>query len=855
MWAGSPVSSASHFDQTAGSAKQIMSTSRLPPCWDEAHSHRHDNGPHHQQVCIEDRSFIHLGPQVFSLAHDVVVQGSPVLFQRVKEAPGSATDGVRTRVPPGEMIDSAPVTVWAGSRQRIWVGVLLVAALTASIVTVIHELWRVPLRVPLAYGGDANGYLTIVKGLANGHWYYTDDRLGHPFGMEMYDFPTADHLQILIYKAIGSVVGGDPALTVNLGYLAGYILIAVTAYLVLTTLGVRPIIAGAIGILYAFLPYHLTRGTNHLFLSGYFAVPLAVLVVLRQYDQPAFLMPDQTHSNRYRWSWRHGWGWLAVGFLIMIGTTGFYYAIFTGLFLIATLVFRLISERDRAAAASTLFLCTILGLTILADLAPTFSYQAANGVNEISVNRTYSDTELYALKPLQMLLPTHNHRVEVLRSPAIKALTTNTTGEGPHSLGLVAAVGLMMVVLRTLARIGVSTPREPHSRTLDKLGVLTIGAILGASVAGFAAGFGLLGLTYIRAWNRITVFVAFFTLAVVALVIDGWTRRSRIGLGAITTISALLVVVGVYDQTPPPSPALDQETAAAWENDRDFFQTVEADVGPNAAIYQLPHVQYPEGGGPHKMIDYDHIRGYLHTDTLSWSYGGVKGRVPEWQTRINTLDTTDKLRAIALMGFDGLYIDRYGYPDGAAALQTELEGATGTTPTISADNRLVFFNIEELANQIRSDTPAAERDGIITALEAPPIQVEYGTGFHGMEGDGTHSWSWATQQANLELSNPSERTRSIILSTELRTGHETPSRVTVRTPGQRVEVQVSNTTGCLRAELALPPGSTTVSFETDAPRVEATGGDPRDLHLQVLNLTADDPAWLSYLDAPQARSC
>jgi phosphoglycerol transferase len=704
------------------------------------------------------------------------------------------------------------------------------------------------------YIGDAISHQMIIKGLTEGHWYYTNDRLGFPFGTELYDFPTADHLQLLLYKMIGFVSGGDPALTVNLGYLAGYILIAVIAYLVLCTIGARPLIAGAIGILYAFLPYHLMRGTGHLFLSGYFAVPLAVLVILRQYDQPAFLTPDPTHPKGHRWSWNHRWGWLAVAFLIIIGTTGFYYAAFTGLFLLATLFLRLIIQRNRTAAASTIFLCAVLGLTVLADLAPTFIYQAANGINEMAVNRTYLETELYAIKPIQLLLPIPNHRIEAFRAPVQTALATGNSGEGPFSIGLVAAFGLAVAILRGLARIGLSSPRDEYSRTLDNLGVLTIGAILGASVGGFFAGFGLLGLTYIRAWNRMTVFVAFFALAVVALVIDRWVRRNDFGFAVVALMSGILVFVGVFDQSGAPSALVDDARAVLWESDRAFFQAVESDVGPNAAIYQLPHVPYPEFSGPNRISDYDHLRGYLHTETLNWSYGGMKGRVPDWQARIDTLGTEAQLRAIALMGFDGLYVDRFGFADNGAVLESEVEAATGIEPIVSSDNRLAFFNIEELAHGIRSNTPATEKEAILAALQAPPIQVEYGPGFHGMEGDGEHTWSWATQEAILELSNPSEGTRSIILSTELRTGHEAPSRVTVRTPGQRKDLQVSNTTGCLHTQLDLPPGTTTVTFETDAPRVESPT-DQRDLRLQVRDLDAYDADWLSYLETSQASSC
>jgi phosphoglycerol transferase len=740
---------------------------------------------------------------------------------------------------------------WAATRQRIWIGALLVAGLTASILTVVHELWRVSLRIPLVYLGDANGYLMIVKGLANGHWYYTNDRLGYPFGMELYDFPTGDHLQLLVYKTIATLVGGDAALAVNLGYLAGFIVIAVVAYLVLCTLGARPVIAAAIGILYAFLPDHFLRGTVHLFLAGYFAVPLAILVILRQYDRPAFLTPDPTRANRYRWSWRHPWGWLAVGILVIVGTTGFYYAVFTGLFLIATLVFRFISERDRTATASTLFLCTILGLTILADLAPTFIYQAAHGVNAMAVNRSYGEIEFYALKPIQMLLPSQSHRIAPLASLMNRAMTP---GQAPQSLGLVAALGLVIVVLRTLARIGVSSPQDPHSRTLDKLGVLTIGAILGASVAGFAAGFGLLGVTYIRAWDRITIFVAFFTLAVVALVIDGWARRKHIGFGAIAVICAGLVVVGVYDQTPPSSHTLDEARIAAWQNDREFFQAIETEMAPDAAIYQLPHVLYPEGGNTYQMIDYDHLRGYFHTETLKWSYGATKGRAPDWQTRIQTLDTTDQLTAIALMGFDGLYIDRYGYPDGAAALQTELEDATETRPTVSADDRMLFFNIAELAHQIRADTPAEEREAIITALQSEPVQVAYGPGFYGIETDGVQSWSWATQHAQLDVVNPSQDTRQVVVAMGFQTGYESPSTLTVQLPGQDVDVQVSDTSGCLHTTLDLPPGTTAITFDTDAAAVEANS-DPRDLRFRVLDIVVEDEATAGFVVSQQLESC
>jgi phosphoglycerol transferase len=732
-------------------------------------------------------------------------------------------------------------------------GSLVTAALAAGLLTIVLNLWRVSLRVPLGYVGDAIWYQMIIKGLDEGHWYYTNDRLGFPYGLEMYDFPTGDHFQLLIYKVIGTIVGGDPALTLNIGYLGGFMAASVIAYLVLYQLNVRPAISVASGVLFAFLPYHFVRGPYHLFLSGYFMIPLAVLIILRQYDRPAFLIPDSSDSLAHHWSWRDRWGWLALTSLIVIGTTGFYYAIFTGLFLIATMVFRFFGERNRTAALSTLLLCSVLGLVILADLAPTFIYQSIRGVNEQAVNRTYESIEVYALKPIQLLLPIPNHRIEQLRSPIAKVLEAGGTSEGAQGLGLVGAIGIMIVVIRTLALIGISTIQGPHSRTLDRLGVLTVGAILGASVGGFAAGFGVIGLTEIRAWNRISVFVGFFALAVVALAMDAWTRRRNLNIVAVVAIAAVTIAIGVLDQTGAASQGADDARAASWESDRAFIQAIESGIEPGSAVYQIPYMPYPETSAPNLMVDYDHLRGFLHSETLSWSYAAMKGRVPEWQPRVNSLGANRMLRAIILMGFDGLYIDRLGYADGATALESEVARVSGIAPLTSNDGRLLFFNLETLADQVRTETSASTVAGVTSALRMAPVQVTFGEGFYAAETDGVTSWSWASQNAQLVLVNPSEVSRSVIMDMDLRTGYESPAEVAVALGGNRKTASVSNSTGHIRMALDLPPGSTVVSFETDAAKVE-TPGDPRNLHVQVLNFIADDASWLQFIESDDPSS-
>jgi phosphoglycerol transferase len=230
----------------------------------------------------------------------------------------------------------------------------------------------------------------------------------------------------------------------------------------------------------------------------------------------------------------------------------------------------------------------------------------------------------------------------------------------------------------------------------------------------------------------------------------------------------------------------------------------------------------------------------------------VKGRVPEWQLRIDAQDTASKLKAITTMGFDGIYIDRWGYADNGAAVEFEIRGATGLEPMVSQDDRLVFFNLEPIADTL-SGIPDETRSAIAQTL-TDPIQATYADGFQGVESDGLHSWSWASPQAKLNLLNPTQDTRHVVITMGLETGFKAPSNVTLRLPGFRRDAVVSAEGGCIRMEFDLPPGFTTMSLETDAARIDAPG-DPRDLRLRVLDMTIGDTSTERLWDLVDAPSC
>ncbi|MEI8083581.1 MAG: hypothetical protein WCI74_17225, partial [Actinomycetes bacterium] len=93
-------------------------------------------------------------------------------------------------------------------------------------------------------------------------------------------------------------------------------------------------------------------------------------------------------------------------------------------------------------------------------------------------------------------------------------------------------------------------------------------------------------------------------------------------------------------------------------------------------------------------VGFDHLRGYLHSQKLRWSYGAVEGR--ESATRIEQLSASSNVATEALQaGYAGLWIDRDKYAESTTTptpTESELAAKFGA-PIISDDGELAFFRL------------------------------------------------------------------------------------------------------------------------------------------------------------------
>jgi hypothetical protein len=115
-----------------------------------------------------------------------------------------------------------------------------------------------------------------------------------------------------------------------------------------------------------------------------------------------------------------------------------------------------------------------------------------------------------------------------------------------------------------------------------------------------------------------------------------------------------------------------------------------------------------------------------------------------------------------------MFVDRYGYADGAKELETKLRNLLGTEPIISRNGRLCFFNMAAFKRRLKGGYTEEEwQEKHELAYYCP--QVRWGPGFYAEETAGCDHWHWCGKGGSFEILNPSECPKQISLHFVART--------------------------------------------------------------------------------------
>ncbi|MCP3991542.1 MAG: hypothetical protein GY724_20885, partial [Actinomycetia bacterium] len=474
------------------------------------------------------------------------------------------------------------------------------------------------------------------------------------------------------------------------------------------------------------------------------------------------------------------------------------------------------------------------------------------------------------LKISRVVLPSPNHPIGFLAEQGRKPTISPIRSEGGQTLGLIAVAGLIGAIAATLPLgAGVESfaarkrSRPERGELLRSSGLMMLIILLLAVPSGLAYLASMIGFEEIRTWNRIVVYLGFFALVSAAIGLErisAWLRGRGVAPWLVSAFMIGVGVLGIYDQAPGTRFNYESRTAA-WNRDADFFAAVEAELlapgftggdpsesegeGEAPMVYQLPLVPYPEPESG--LLIYDHYRGYLHTDTVAWSYGAMRGRDAfHWQRELSQWPAAVGLDALAAVGFDGVYLDRAGYVDGGAAIRGEM-GA----PSEFEDDRQLFFALEDGATRLGGDWSSGAIDELADEILYPARPV-LGTGFHATNLLDDEGGAFATDDAAFDLVIGDDSSRRVTLTVRVGTGPGGGHRVTLATAdGGEVLAEGISDPGSreVRFELdvEVPSGGLPLRLTTDSPQFQLPG-DARQINMQVLEIRAVGPALARLLD-------
>lgn len=605
----------------------------------------------------------------------------------------------------------------------------LVAAVTSSIGAAwALRLWRADLHVPFVYYGDAVAVSAHVKTTLARGWYESQPLLGWPYGQHFHDFPMSDDLHLFVLRVLGLVLR-DWALTLNVYFFLGFPLAALTSAYVMRRLGVGRAMTVLVATLYALAPYHFTRSESHFFLASYWVVPPAVLVVVRSLrGEPVWAAPNDR-------AWRLGpvrvtrRGALTALAMVLVSGGAAYYGVFVlCLLAVAGIVGAIHTRSWRHLVGSAAAGVVAVG-TMVAFMLPDILWAHAHGTDTAALNRDASGAEVYALKVTSLLLPVPGHAFApfaMLRQLYDSAYPLPS--EQP-ALGLTAALGLVALLVIAVIELGRprSVARPPAGRwpTLVAIATLALVALLFSTVGGVGSLISFL-TPNIRGWNRMSIIIALLALAAVGLGLDhlaGALRArtsARVASAAVVVVACVGMVAGTLDQVSPSARPDVVAVAKQFTMDAAWVTQVESTLGADAAIFQLPYMSFPESAALNGVYDTDQLKPFLHSDTLRWSGGGIKGRAAsDWPATVAALPPDLAADALAAAGFSGVVLDTAALGDQAGSVREAWQAVAGVPVVIGSDGRYLVFDLRPVAAKIADAHSSEVLKGVAEAATEP----------------------------------------------------------------------------------------------------------------------------------------
>jgi phosphoglycerol transferase len=715
-----------------------------------------------------------------------------------------------------------------GTRGQIAVSTALLTLLAFSVGL---KIWRYDLTAPLNYSGDALFETMMVKATSEETWNYYIPHLGAPFGMDALDFPVGMILDFSVIKLMSFFIH-TPFLLINVFWVLTIVAAGVFAALFLRALQITPLNSIVFGTLYGIIPFVFYRNIGHLSLVHYILPAAAYLgLTLGRGEignagaKDSGLPARRTLRKTLLFCW---------GLCAAIGLTSVYWGFFACIVVfLGTLIgfFRVRSKKRHLLVAASFI--AVITITSLADVSASIVYWKKNGWPTSLNYKTIAEADIYGLKIRQLLSPIYNHPLGLFRDVNRKLQAAHFPNDDNESataaLGVIGSLGFLL-----LLSVAVAHPRRgilADSRLRTVAG-LALGILLIATVGGFGSLFNVFVMTGFRAYNRISPLISLFSLAAAAIVLDAWTRRraAPVGYG----LSAAVLLIGIFDQADPAFLSQYGGEKARFFADREFIGKLETMLPAGAMIFQLPHTGFPPDGIHFRMGPYENARAYLNSHTLRWSWGAMDGRHENWAETIGKLPVPRMLEKLVASGFDGVLVDRFGYPN--SELEQSLSMQLGTESNLLANDRWSFFDLRKRRYEFQQQY-SAEAQPQLRDEALHPVGVEWLGQFSVAESSPAGAFRWCGRHGVIRFVNKSSTDRKIQVSGDLQGFGDGSSRLTITRDGTKRKVALGADPLPYRDDFLVKAHSATeIHFDFEGELLHAPQ-DSRELAFQLRGFT------------------
>jgi phosphoglycerol transferase len=593
------------------------------------------------------------------------------------------------------------------------------AAAAFGVLFIILEGWRRDFRVPLIFSHDALEYLMQVKGTIENGWWWVHPRLSAPGVFRQIDYPSNTNVDQAIVWFV-QLFTNEPGLCINVSWMIMVVLSALIASRCLRVLGLSRGTAIPIGLLFAMSPYALARNIDHFSLATYLVpVPCAVALLVA--------------TGRLGGVSRLAYGALAIG-CTLIGFNYTYYAFFGSFVILAAAVVAFGTNRPRREFAGALTFVGLICVATALNLAPSLYSWSEHGKPSGIPEKSPAEAEQYGLKIRQLVSPAVDHSFPLferwtnLETDAAYPLETENRDA---RLGLVGTAGFLVLLAGFFVpRLAEAFENEP---LFANAGRLILAALLLATVGGFGSLFNLLVSPEIRGYNRIVPFISYFSLIAIGLLAGRVVPRLKPGSGQIAL--AALLLLGLYDQSQAAN-ALNSgqdDIRRDWVATGDFVHSLEDRLPAGAMIFQLPVLTYQTETGRERMLPNDHVKPYVRSSRIHWSFPALDNAIVRWQQRVGRLPGPMLATALDEQGFAAILIDRYGYPDGGQAILSDL--GVGPSP-----DGLLAESARYIALDLKAVRHMAIPGGRLAGIESPSAAST--TGLSACDGTTASNLEW-----------------------------------------------------------------------------------------------------------------